>query len=315
MELKIFSPTDDAQVSTIAWNYDELKSELAAKLEDYKGLVYTDSQIIEAKKDKAALNKLRAAIETKRKEVKARCLAPYAAFEAQIKEIVGMIDEPIALIDSQIKDYDAKEAERKKEDIKATFDASGFGDYVTLDKVWNPRWLNKSYSLKQIKQDLHDIQTRIDEETHTINSSLPDEYRDVAIQYYAKTLDLSASLAKAAEVRRINEEAERRRKEREAEKAREEVAKLEEANKKFLQEETSRAVQRLTELEEAQTPDEDAKPAHEPPQEAAQADKPVKRMRVVFAVTAEQPEFGYLNHLFSELREHASFEILSKEDI
>lgn len=300
MELKIFSPTDDTQVSTIAWNYDELKSELAAKLEDYKGLVYTDSQIIEAKKDKAALNKLRAAIETKRKEVKARCLAPYQAFETQIKEIVGMIDEPIALIDSQIKDYDAKEAERKKEDIKAAFDAAGFGDYVTLDKVWNPRWIHKSYSLKQIKQDLHDIQMRIGNDTYTINSSLPDEYRDVAIQYYAKTLDLSASLAKAAEVRRINEEAERRRKEREAEKAREEAA---------------RAAQEAAKAEETQTPDEDAKPAHEPPHEPTQAGKPVKRMRVVFAVTAEQPEYGYLNHLFSELREHAEFEILSKEDM
>lgn len=300
MELKIFSPTGEDPVRQISWNYEELKTQLASKLEEYKGLVYTDEQITEAKKDKASLNKLRSAIEAKRKEVKARCLEPYNAFEAQIKEIVTMIDEPIGLIDSQIKDYDAKEAERKKEDIKAAFDAAGFGDYVTLDKVWNPRWLNKSYSLKQIKQDLHDIQTRIDEETHTINSSLPDEYRDVAIQYYAKSLDLSASLAKAADVRRINEEAERRRKEREAEKAREAAA---------------RAAQEAAKTEEAQTPDEDAQPAHEPSQEPTQADKPVKRMRVVFAVTAEQPEFDYLNHLFSELREHAEFEVLSKEDI
>lgn len=300
MELKIFSPTDDTQVSTIQWNYDELRAELAAKLEDYKGLVYTDSQIIEAKKDKAALNKLRAAIETKRKEVKARCLAPYQAFETQINEIVGMIDEPIALIDSQIKEYDAKEQERKKEEIKEAFDAAGFGSYVTLEKVWNPRWLNKSYSLKQIRQDLHDLQTRISDEVHTINSSLPDEYRDVAVQYYVKTLDLSASLAKAAEIKRINEEAARRREEREAEKARAEAA---------------RAAQEAAKAEEAQAPDEDSKPAQEPAQEATQADRPVKRMRVVFAVTAEEPEYGYLNRLFTELREHANFEILSKEDI
>lgn len=300
MELKIFSPTGEDPVRRIDWNYEELKTQLASKLEEYKGLVYTDEQITEAKKDKASLNKLRAAIETKRKEVKARCLAPYQVFETQIKEIVGMIDEPIALIDSQIKEYDAKEQERKKEEIKEAFDAVGFGSYVTLEKVWNPRWLNKSYSLKQIKQDLHDLQTRIDEETHTINSSLPDEYRDVAIQYYAKSLDLSAALAKAAEVKRINEEAARRREEREAEKARAEAA---------------RAAQEAAKAEETQAPDEDVKPAQEPAQEATQADRPVKRMRVVFAVTAEEPEYGYLNHLFSELREHANFEILSKEDI
>lgn len=299
MELKIFSPTGEDPVRRIDWNYEELKTQLASKLEEYKGLVYTDEQITEAKKDKASLNKLRSAIEAKRKEVKARCLAPYQAFEVQIKEIVGMIDEPIALIDSQIKEYDAKEAERKKEEIKEAFDAVGFGSYVTLEKIWNPRWLHKTYTIKQIKQDLHDIQTRIGDETYTINSSLPDEYRDVAIQYYAHTLDLSASLAKAAEVKRINEEAARRREEREAEKARAEAA---------------RAAQEAAKAEEVQAPDEDAKLAHEPPQEATQA-KPVKRMRVVFAVTAEEPEYSYLNHLFSELREHANFEILSKEDI
>ena len=300
MELKIFSPTGEDPVRRIDWNYEELKTQLASKLEEYKGLVYTDEQITEAKKDKASLNKLRSAIEAKRKEVKARCLEPYNAFEAQIKEIVAMIDEPISLIDSQIKEYDEKETEKKKAEIKQIFAETGFGDYVTIEKIWNPRWINKTYSLKQIKQDMHDLQMKIGDEVYTINTTLPDDLSVIAGQWYAKTLDLNAALAKAAEVKRINEEAERRREEREAEKARAEAA---------------RAAQEAAKAEEAQTPDEDAKPAHESPQEPTQTDKPVKRMRVVFAVTAEQPEFDYLNHLFSELRDHAEFEVLSKEDM
>ncbi|MGN1382113.1 MAG: DUF1351 domain-containing protein [Eubacterium sp.] len=290
MELKIFSPTDDTQVSSISWNYDELKTQLATKLEDYKGLVYTDEQILEAKKDKASLNKLRSAIEVKRKEVKARCLAPYNAFEAQVKEIVGMIDEPIGLIDKQIREYDEKETEKKKEDIKEAFESVGFGDYVTLEKVWNPRWFNKTYSLKQVKQDLHDIQMRIGNDIYTINSSLPDDLRDIAIQVYAKTLDLNASLAKAAEVKQLNEEVKRREEERR-------------------QREAAEPVRKADKFEEAQ-------PTAEEPKEAPEAtEKSMKRMKVVFEVTAEEPEFGFLNHFFAELKEHADFRIISKEDI
>lgn len=115
MELKIYSPTEDGFIKAIEWNNEEIKREVADRVAHYKGLVYTDAQIPEAKKDHANLRKFAEALETKRKEVKKQCLAPYELFEKQVKEIVAIVNEPIALIDTQIKEY-----EQMKKDEKLT---------------------------------------------------------------------------------------------------------------------------------------------------------------------------------------------------
>ena len=88
---------------TIDFNFEELKGQLAESLALYTGLVVTEDGIKGAKEDRAKLNKLREAMENKRKEVKRECMAPYTDFEAKVKELVGLIDQPIAAIDAQLK--------------------------------------------------------------------------------------------------------------------------------------------------------------------------------------------------------------------
>ena len=61
MELRIISPQENGFVQEIQWNNEELKTAIAAKMEDYKGLVFTEETIKEGKKDRADLNKLRTA--------------------------------------------------------------------------------------------------------------------------------------------------------------------------------------------------------------------------------------------------------------
>lgn len=61
MEFKILSPQDGNLVQDISWNNEELKAEISEKMEDYKGLVFTEETVKEAKKDRASLNKLRIA--------------------------------------------------------------------------------------------------------------------------------------------------------------------------------------------------------------------------------------------------------------
>ena len=93
---------------TIDFNFEELKGQLAESLALYTGLVVTEDGIKGAKEDRAKLNKLREALENKRKEVKRECMAPYTDFEAKVKELVGLIDQPIAAIDAQLKEYEEK---------------------------------------------------------------------------------------------------------------------------------------------------------------------------------------------------------------
>ena len=62
-------------------NGEEVKAWLAEVMQKYDGLVVTPESIRSAKDDKAKLNKLRTALEERRKEVKRDYLAPYMAFE------------------------------------------------------------------------------------------------------------------------------------------------------------------------------------------------------------------------------------------
>ena len=96
--------------------FDELKSYLATQLENYKNLAYTEDSLKIAKADKATLNKLKKALDERRKEIKKIYMEPYLAVEAQIKELTAMIDEPLA----EIKAFtdrmeEVRKAEKQKE--------------------------------------------------------------------------------------------------------------------------------------------------------------------------------------------------------
>ena len=70
MELKIYNPQEEGFLKEIDWNYEELKTEIQGKANDYMNLVYTADQVKDAKKDRANLNKFVEALESKRKEIK-----------------------------------------------------------------------------------------------------------------------------------------------------------------------------------------------------------------------------------------------------
>jgi len=62
MELRIISPSDNGFLKTIEWNHEDIKAEVAAKMQEYAGLVYTEESIKTAKEDRAALNKFKDAL-------------------------------------------------------------------------------------------------------------------------------------------------------------------------------------------------------------------------------------------------------------
>ena len=69
MELRIYNPQEDGFVQKIEWNYEELKTEVAAAADEYAVSVYTDETIKQAKADRAKLNKFVDALKGKRTEI------------------------------------------------------------------------------------------------------------------------------------------------------------------------------------------------------------------------------------------------------
>lgn len=223
MELKIISPLEGDFVKEIQWNNKELKAEIAEKMRDYTGLVFTEDTIKDAKKDRAALNKLRTAFEDERKRIKRQCMAPYEQFETQVKELIALIDEPIRLIDAQIKEVEEQKKAQKRKDIEELFDSIGFQLFVTLDKIWDDKWLNATVPLSRIEEQMKSRMYQIGEDIVVIQK-LP-EFSFEAMEVYKKTMDLNKAIQEGQRLadiqkRKVEYEEEQRRKAEEEQRRR-----------------------------------------------------------------------------------------------
>ena len=81
MELRITNPEENGFLKEIQWNQEEVESWVAARVQDYKTIAYTADQAKDMKRDRADLNKLKAAFEDERKRLKKACMEPYNRFE------------------------------------------------------------------------------------------------------------------------------------------------------------------------------------------------------------------------------------------
>ena len=305
MELKIYNPQEDGFLKSIDWNFEDLKAEITQKSNEYMNLVYSDDQIKEAKKDRAALNKLISALEAKRKEIKKQVMIPYEDFEKKEKELVGIIRQAVDNIDSQIKGYEEGLRQEKLKKVKEIY-KEAIGDLdrtVPLERIFKDSWLNASTTLKSIKEEIAAIYAKVDADLKVINKE-SSTYGYEMKEEYLKTFDLSAAMAKKQEL----EETARKKALFEEQKQKE----AEERERK-LREEAGRPA--AAEIMPAPM-DEPAAAAPELVSPAAAEAPVVRRKRVVIAITANENQFGYLNQVLSTLSKNAEkVEIISKEEI
>lgn len=177
-------------------NFEEIKNEVAAKVERYANVVYTEDQIKEAKADRAKLRKFVDALETKRKEIKKECLAPYEAFEKQMKEVVAIVNEPIAMIDGQVKNYEeAKKADKRMaiEDFWIELSTDGkVPEGIKLEQIFNDRWLNATASFNGICAEIEERLNLINQDLATL-AEMP-EFAFEAIEVYKNTLNINIAI-------------------------------------------------------------------------------------------------------------------------
>lgn len=195
LELKITSPSPEGFVKEIIWNADEISAALEEKVGYYKTLVYTDAQVAEAKKDRATLNKFIAALKAKDKEIKDLCLAPYEVFHNRMLKIIAQVEEPASLIDNQVKAFEEEQKKKKRADIEELFKSKGFQPWVTLDRIWDPKWLNKTCTMKQIDEAFNKIMYQIGEDIFLLNKQ--GEGTRAALAEYKRTLNVRAALSAA----------------------------------------------------------------------------------------------------------------------
>ena len=197
MELKIYNPQADGFLQKIDWNFEELKSEITNKANDYMSLVYTPDQMKEAKKDRAALRKFITALEDKRKEIKKQVMIPYTDFEEKEKELISIVNQAVSNIDTQIKAYDESIRQEKLEKVKEIYAKTigGLADIVTFDKIFKESWLNVSTTLKSITNEITEVRDKIDNDLVVINADTS-PYAYEMKEEYLKNFYLTAAVNK-----------------------------------------------------------------------------------------------------------------------
>lgn len=193
MELRISPIRNQAPVS---FNYEELKSAITEKAALYANMVYTDETIADAKADRAALNKLKKALNDERIAREKEYLKPFNDFKNQIAELVKIIDEPVGIIDRQIKAADDAKKAEKREKIIAYFNGLDKPDELKIDVIWSEKWLNASVSSKAIAAEIAAAISKANADAETLLNTVH-SHEFEAFEVYWKTLDLNAAIAEA----------------------------------------------------------------------------------------------------------------------
>lgn len=207
---------------SIETNSEEIKAALAAKMEEYKGMVFTVESQPEAKMTVASLRKLKKAMSDRRIEIKKTFMAPYTNFEAQVKELDKLIDEPIDFISGQIEEFERRRVEAKKAMICEIYtgimaEHGTVMEYLPLDRIYDSRWENSTTTQKAITEAIAAHVEHVEKDLDTIRA-MESEFEDKGLAKYKTTLELSDAITIMNQYQKQKEEILKRQKEEEERK-------------------------------------------------------------------------------------------------
>lgn len=216
---------------TVTWNYEDLKKAITNALEVYKTTEYDDSNIGQAKKDRAMLNNLSKSVNARKIEIKKKCLEPYELIETQAKELMAIIQEPIAVIDERLTEYETARRKKARAAILEYMQKAFEGiEQQIADKaknaLYDDHWENATAKKSE-------WQTAIDARADAIRSDLQvlagieEKFRSYAMDAYRPNLRLADAMQKVQELRAQEAAILKRQQEEERCRRQEELAKRE----------------------------------------------------------------------------------------
>ena len=192
MEITVLNTPESLEIK----DFENLKAELTEKVSVYAKIVYTDETIKDAKKDRAALNKLAKAIADKRKIEKDSILERFRKFEGECKELETLVTKASENIDAQVKEYEQGVKERKKAEIVKIWESFNVEE-VELDLFFNDKWLNATTSLEMVKKEMESSINGYKANLEALKT-LPFAFE--AQEYYKKTLNLAQAIQRSKEM-------------------------------------------------------------------------------------------------------------------
>lgn len=185
LQLKVLE-TKPAQIN---FNYDEISKHLDGVLKKYEGIVVTDDTIKDGKKVIADLRKGQKSLDDFRKKTKKELTKSVTDFENQCKELGKKFDEVIDPIVKQAEEFEEKRREEKKVEVQKVIKLVCELKHVEGLPL-DGKYLNKSMSLKGIKEDLISVanQMLLEQANHKKNVSLIEGRIDLANAKHGVTM-------------------------------------------------------------------------------------------------------------------------------
>lgn len=211
----------NSRIGCIEDNLDAVEESIRKKTEEYAGTVITEESVSDGKKLLADIRREAKALDDERKRIKKAWMAPYEAFEDRVKKITALYDEPVKLIDGQIKKYEKKREDEKKKEIAGIYeDARGkLGEWLPLEKIYDKRWENASFSKKKIREEIEASFLRLSESIEAVKA-MESEFEEEGLAVLKETGNLNSAVENMQKRKRMKEEILEKAKKEEAQKQR-----------------------------------------------------------------------------------------------
>lgn len=195
LTLVMQTPVESLTPAMLSWNNRELMEAVDSTLERYKGIVYDDEHIGEAKSDRARLNAFVKALNDERIRIGRVYSAPYEKFKSEVDEVLRRVRDTIGEIDGQVKSYETAKQEAKQAQIKEYFDSviGDLADLIPYEKIHQEKWLNASTGMKSIKADIDKAIENANSSLNTIEALHSEDEATIKAVYF-RTLDLGAAI-------------------------------------------------------------------------------------------------------------------------
>lgn len=192
LDLVVYSNT----TGELTTNAKVILATVKAQLEHYKAENYSEDNIADAKRDKAELNAAAKRLNDKRLELEREFMKPFNEFKDTVTETCTLIKTASSQIDGVVKAVEDREKAEKEKRLIEAWDGLGF-TLVSLSKVWNPAWLNKTAKVKEVIAEMGRIIEKVTQDLVVLDRiGEPD-----AKAYYLDTLNLDAALREADRIK------------------------------------------------------------------------------------------------------------------
>lgn len=204
----------EKSIGFLETNIEALENLVNKRLEDYKPENYLGDADL-AKKDRAELNKAKEKIGRARIDLIAELMKPYNDFETRCKALEKKIEQASKALDEIVKQKENEEKELKRKVIEQFWISKNF-DLFPLEKIFNTKWLNKSFKESDI---LSEMDSRIEKTYKDLKvcERYSDMYgleADTIKAHYLMNLDIEETISYCDELQRQKEIAQKEAAER-----------------------------------------------------------------------------------------------------